>query len=756
MRTPDEHLARTISRIAAIIALIVTVSLPTAYYALATQYQRGAMLTETNMIASVITKLVNISPDYWRYQDHRLAEILVEDKPDTAWPEHRYIRDLRGELIAESGGALAKPLLSVSKPIYDSGNIVAEMVIERSLRPLLLNTLIAALFGLLLGASTFITLRLLPLRALNRALINLRQSDERFSKAFNASPELILIARVSNTEIIDANESFIRVTGYQRRDVIGCALNTLSLISPTLEFAQLINKSIAGQSTSDAEFILHTQAGALRNVLISSESFQLDSAPCFLITARDVTTLKDAEQRLELLANYDTLTGLPNRGLFRDRLTQAMHRAARNERLVALMFLDLDRFKKVNDSLGHEAGDHLLIEVAERLRRVLRESDTLVRGTQTESATVSRLGGDEFTVIVEDMRHIDHATAIAQKILHVFEAPFHLAGCDLYVSASVGIAIFPFDDENSDELIKHADSAMYHAKQMGRNNFQFYGEHLNAQARERLELETALRLALERNEFILHYQPKQDLQNNQITGVEALVRWQHPQRGLVPPLEFIPLLEENGLIVPVGEWVMRAACTQAARWQAMGLPPMAVAVNLSPRQFRQKDLVGCIQNILHEVGLAPQYLELEITEGLLMDNSETNFAVLSGLKNMGVSIAIDDFGTGYSSLSYLKRFPINVLKIDRAFVNDISDDPNDAAIANAVIALGKSMHLSIVAEGVETPAQLDYLRTMGCDIAQGFLLSKPLPADALEAWLQQYLSANPVMPNQCIVRKIAE
>lgn len=738
MLDPDSNIARTISRIAATIALVVTLSLPAAYFALATQYQRGAMLTETQVIALLVTQVVNTNPDYWRFQGHRLEALMTEVKADIHLQEYRYIRDLKGAIVAESSAPLAPPTLSVSKPIYDSGNVVAELVIERSLRPVLLNTLIAAMLGLVLGASIFIELRRLPSRALNRALADLRQSDERFSKAFNASPELIAIVSVANTEIIDANESFMRTTGHDRQSVIGIALNTLNLFTPEADFAQLLQKCSEGQSTRGAAFLLHTRDGQLHNVLISSESIQLDEAPCMLITAHDVTTLKQAEQRLELLANFDTLTGLPNRALFRDRLTQAMHRAARNERLVALMFMDLDRFKNVNDSLGHEAGDHLLIEVAERLRGVLRDSDTLVRGQQMENATVSRLGGDEFTVILEDMRHVDHAAAIAQKILNTFDTPFHLEGCDLYMTASVGIAIYPFDDENIDEIIKHADSAMYHAKQMGRNNFQFYGEHLNAQAHERLVLETALRQALEHNEFVLHYQAKQDLQNNQITGAEALVRWQHPQRGLIPPLEFIPLLEENGLIVPVGEWVIRAACTQAVRWQAMGFPSMVVAVNLSPRQFRQKDFVGRVKKILDETGLAPHYLELEITEGLLMDNSEINFAILSDLKNLGVSIAIDDFGTGYSSLSYLKRFPINVLKIDRAFVNDISANPDDAAIVNAVIALGKSMHMSIVAEGVETQVQLNYLREMGCHVAQGFLISKPLAVEAFETWLRQH------------------
>lgn len=589
MRDTSHKIAKTVSSIAAIVAVMVTLALPGGYYAVSSQYQRGEMLTEAEIYALLITRIVNDNPNYWRFQSHRLAELVREDISHTDLPEYRYIRDSDGSVIATSGAPLAPPTISVSKPIYDAGHIIAHMTTERSLRPLLLHTAIAALFGLMLGASVFLALRLLPLRALNRALANLRQSDERFSKAFNASPEFIAIVRLSDARIIDANESFIRMTGHDRNAVVGTSLNDLKLL--TQNAAQLLQQGAVGQSTRDAECLLRASDGELRNVLISSESIQLDAEPCILVTARDVTTLKRAEQRLAFLANFDTLTELPNRALFRDRLTQAMHRAARNERLVALMFLDLDRFKTVNDSLGHEAGDDVLVEVAGRLRGVLRDSDTLVRGgaaaSGQENITVSRLGGDEFTVIVEDMQHVDHAAAIAQKILNIFGLPFHLQGCDIYLTASIGISIYPFDDDNIDELIKHADSAMYHAKQMGRNNFQFYGEHLNAQTRERLLLEMALRQALERQEFVLHYQPKLDLKNNRITGVEALVRWQHPQRGLVPPLEFISLLEENGLIVPVGEWVLRTACEQAVRWHESGLPPLVMAVNLSPRQFRQ-------------------------------------------------------------------------------------------------------------------------------------------------------------------------
>jgi diguanylate cyclase (GGDEF)-like protein len=434
------------------------------------------------------------------------------------------------------------------------------------------------------------------------------------------------------------------------------------------------------------------------------------------------------------------LTGLPNRALLRDRLAEAMQRAQRAERLVGLLYLDLDRFKHVNDSLGHQFGDQLLKQVSERLQQCVRGTDTVAQAAVLEEVsgtTVARLGGDEFIVLLEDVRHIDEITRIAQRILSTFSLPFDLEGRQIFVGTSIGITVYPFDDVDLDNLIRNADAAMYRAKALGRNNFQFYTDDLNANAEERLWLETEMRQALEREEFELVYQPKLNLRTNLITGVEALLRWRSPQKGLVSPTEFIPLLEETGLIVPVGAWVLHTACKQAAAWARAGLD-LTMAVNLSARQFHGHGLTASIQSALDGSGLPARQLELEVTESLLMEDSASSQASLTRIKQMGIHISLDDFGTGYSSLAYLKRFPLDTLKIDRSFVKDVGIDPDDTAIVRAVIALARSLRLTVVAEGVETPEQLGFLREALCDQAQGYFISRPMDAAAFEAWMAEH------------------
>ena len=438
----------------------------------------------------------------------------------------------------------------------------------------------------------------------------------------------------------------------------------------------------------------------------------------------DLEERKRVEQSIRYMAHHDALTGLPNRSLFRDRLTHAMAQADRYHQRLAVMFLDLDRFKAINDTLGHNVGDQLLTIAAERLRSCVRDSDT-----------VARLGGDEFTVVVEDIIEDHDAAAVAQKILDTLSQPFNLYGHEVFISVSVGITLYPSDDDNADNLLRNADSAMYRAKEFGRNNFQFYVADMNIKARERLMLESSLRRALDRNEFMLYYQPRVDLLSGRVIGAEALLRWRHPEMGLVPPSEFIPILDETGMIIPVGDWALREACRQNREWQDMGLPPIRVAVNLSVRQFMQKDLADTIIRALDAAGLSAEHLEVEITEALFLEHNQTNIITLARLKNMGIHISIDDFGTGYSSLSYLKRLPIDTLKIDQSFVRDIGD-PDNKAIASAIIAMAASLRLNVLAEGVETDEQLAFLRAQGCNEIQGFAFSHPLPAQEFERLLR--------------------
>ncbi|MDB5862200.1 MAG: hypothetical protein JWO70_6 [Betaproteobacteria bacterium] len=432
---------------------------------------------------------------------------------------------------------------------------------------------------------------------------------------------------------------------------------------------------------------------------------------------RAIATFKQATERVTYLAHYDSLTELPNRTLFRDRLIQAMARTRRNSGTLAVMLLDLDRFKEINDTLGHTAGDEALRAVSHMLTSVLREIDT-----------IARLGGDEFAVIVEQSS-LPHVELIAQRIEHAFSDPLMIQGREFFVTASIGIALHPDHGRDVDELLQSADVALYGAKEEGRNTHQVYRVEMNAQADQRLNMDRLLRRALERREFVLHYQPKVALSSDTIVGAEALIRWQSKELGLVGPADFIPLAEETGLIVPISEWVVLTACTQAKAWQDAGLQPLLMSVNLSPRQFRQANLVETIAAALDATGLEPRFLELEITEGTVMHHADKAITILNELHQLGVQLSIDDFGTGYSSLSYLKRFPVQRLKIDQSFIRGVTSDTNDAAIVTAVVTLAKNMKLKLVAEGVETDGQRAFLRALDCDEYQGYYFSGPVPAD---------------------------
>jgi len=432
---------------------------------------------------------------------------------------------------------------------------------------------------------------------------------------------------------------------------------------------------------------------------------------CFAIERKKV------ERGLGYIERHDGLTGLVNRSLFMERLNRAVVRANRDKIQVAIMFIDLDRFKHINDTLGHNAGDTLLQEVATRLERCTREQDT-----------VARFGGDEFTILLEGVNHANDAVIVANKIIRSISYPIRIHDQELYVTPSIGITMYPDDADSVEQLMKHADSAMYRAKEEGRNGFQFYTDGMNRESEERMELESRLRQAMHKREFQLFYQPKINIRNGEMIGAEALIRWNQPDLGMVSPAKFIPLAEENGLINSIGEWVIREACSQMQEWNLTGMDPIRVAVNLSPRQLYQQDLADMILDTALEYSIVPRNIELEITESLLMDDTEASITTLKKLKEWGMHVSIDDFGTGYCSLAYLKRFPIETLKIDRSFVMDITTDPDDAAICSAIIALGHKLRLNVTAEGIETSEQLEFLKQQGCDEAQGFYFSKPLPA----------------------------
>ncbi|NTV48826.1 MAG: EAL domain-containing protein [Geobacteraceae bacterium] len=435
-------------------------------------------------------------------------------------------------------------------------------------------------------------------------------------------------------------------------------------------------------------------------------------------TTLDITERTKAESEIRQLTNYDTLTGLPNRSLLHDRLKLAIAQASREHQLVGVLFLDLDRFKSINDTLGHRAGDLLLKTIAMRLSSCIRESDTL-----------ARLGSDEFVALLIGVNTAEAISTVANKILALVSEPIYIDGQETFTSGSIGIAVYPMDGDDSYTLLKHADLAMYQAKELERNNFQFFSSEMNIKMVERMLLESSMRKALEREEFFLVYQPQVDARSGHITGMEALLRWQHPELGLLTPDKFIYLAEENGFIIPIGEWVLQTACRQNRAWQKQGLPSVRVAVNLSAKQFGQYHLDEMVSATLMETGLEPKWLELEITESAIMKNAEQTAIILRKLKDMGISLAIDDFGTGYSSLAYLKLFPISRLKIDRSFVQDITTNQDDAAIAETIISMAQALKLNVIAEGVETRAQMELLSFNNCIEMQGYLFSRPVPAE---------------------------
>ena len=544
---------------------------------------------------------------------------------------------------------------------------------------------------------------------------------------FEHSTSAILITDPAGY-IVQANEAFSRVSGYAVEQVLDQLPNMLTVDEQQDAHLRYVLKQLNEHSTWEGEVWLKRRNGEhypawVGITAVLDDEGDLASYVCFF---SDISERKASEQRIHRLAYYDALTHLPNRTLFQDRLHTALQSAERQKGWVVLMFLDLDRFKPINDSLGHAAGDRMLKEMATRLLGCVDDDDT-----------VARMGGDEFTLLLQPRANremaLNRAIHVAEQILGSLVKPFVLEGREFFVTASIGIALSPQDGNELSQLMKNADTAMYHAKERGKNNFQFYQADMNASALERLELESDLRHALEQDEFVLYYQPQFSGDGKRLTGAEALLRWRHPRRGLVPPGDFIPVLEELGLVVDVGDWVISEACRQLKSWHLAKVRVPKVSVNISARQFSDGQLGTRIANILKETGLPPACLELELTESILMREVSEAMQILDGLKNLGLSIAVDDFGTGYSSLNYLKQFPIDVLKIDRTFVDGLPSGEQDAQIARAIIAMAHSLNLAVIAEGVETQEQLDFLREHGCDEVQGYLFGRPMPASGFEA-----------------------
>jgi diguanylate cyclase (GGDEF)-like protein/PAS domain S-box-containing protein len=555
----------------------------------------------------------------------------------------------------------------------------------------------------------------------------LRRSEERYRTILESIEDGYYEVDLAGN-LIFFNDALCRMYGYARDELTG--INNRKYMNPetgenTYRIFNEVYRTGEPNRMFDWEFIKKDGSKIFVEVSASLVKDAYGKPSGFRGIVRDITARKMTEERLRYLANYDSLTGLLNRALFRDRLSHAAERARRQKGVVVVLFIDLDRFKSVNDTLGHEFGDKLLQAAARRIKGCLRDSDT-----------IARLGGDEFIIMLEDIAYPERAVIVAKKILQSFVRPILVSEREIYTSASIGITSYPGDASDIDALLRNADSAMYLAKERGRNNYQFFTPEMNARAQERLLLESSLRRALEREEFILYYQPQVDIMTGGLTGFEVLLRWQHPDLGLLTPDKFIPIAEETGMIISMDEWVIKSACIQWCQWRDMGLPPVDMAVNISILQFRQKDLHRTLARIVGDTGMEPRHLELELTETDLMTNPDRSRETLMKLKESGIRCAIDDFGTGYSSLNYLKRFPIDTLKIDRSFIKDITTDPDDAAIVQAIISLGNTLRKDVVAEGVETMEQSDFLKSLNCHKAQGFLFSRPVPADSAVEWLK--------------------
>jgi diguanylate cyclase (GGDEF)-like protein/PAS domain S-box-containing protein len=568
----------------------------------------------------------------------------------------------------------------------------------------------------------------------------LRESEAHFRALVEQASDSFYVHDIEG-RVIDVNQRGCDCLGYDRSELLGMSIADIDVDLSVEKLKGLLDR-ITSKVPIALESRYRRKDGTVFPVEIRLGPIDIDGHRHLLSLVRDVTERKQLQDHIQHLAYHDPLTDLPNRAMFSRHLIHAMLQARRYVKGLALLFIDLDRFKNVNDTLGHDAGDRLLQEMARRLTTSLRSGDL-----------VARFGGDEFVILLEEVTDLDHVSQVARQVLSALVKEYPLDGQLIHITASIGISIFPEDGRDEFSLMRHADVAMYRAKDSGKNNFQFYSAQMDLHSASQLALESSLRRALERNELILHYQAKVDAQNGRITGVEVLARWQHPELGLLYPEHFIPLAEETGLIVPLTKWVLREACSQNCRWQKEGLPPLRIAVNLSARQFADSNLLNDIAQTLHDVEMDPTLLELEITESMMMYDTDKTIQILARLKVMGIRIAIDDFGIGYSSLSHLKQLPIDIIKIDRSFIMDIPGNKADEAIADAIIAMGKSLKILVVAEGVEALEQLQFLRNRGCDEIQGFFFSRPIPAADFSQLLHKNLAEQQVRSSRLRLEK---
>jgi diguanylate cyclase (GGDEF)-like protein/PAS domain S-box-containing protein len=726
-----------VSAIGFFVAIVTAVSVPAGYLFVEYSDAASALNFKTHLKGNRLAKFIYGHDALWQYQTVRLAELIEVPEADSRGDQQR-IFDAAGKLILEVGPDPARPVLTQAAPIIVGGVQVGRIEVSASGQPLLIRTVIVTALSCLLGFGMFFAVRVFPLRVLNRTLgalastqHSLQDQNYRFDTAINNMSQGLVMFD-SAERLVVYNNQYVAMYGLSHDAVKpGCTLTELlkhraekgNLIPDREQYRTALLEQI--KSGEKTDFVLEDRDG--RAILITNQPMANGG---WVATHEDITERREAEAKISHMALHDALTNLPNRLFFREQMESRLSHLSRDQKF-AVLCLDLDRFKNVNDTLGHPFGDKLLRQVADRMGECLRAGDML-----------ARLGGDEFAVLLGNIKQPNEATVLASRLIDVAAAPFDLDGHQVQIGVSIGIAMAPTDAADADLLLKSADMALYRAKMDGRGTYRFFETEMDTLLQKRRVLELDLRKALIYGQFEVYYQPLIKLETNEISSFEALIRWNHPERGLIPPLDFIPFAEETALIVPIGEWVLRQACAEAMKWPS----DVSVAVNLSPTQFKMRNLTSMVMSALAESGLPAQRLELEITESVLLLESETTLATLHQLRGLGVRISMDDFGTGYSSLSYLRSFPFDKIKIDQSFVHDVNDNSDSKAIIRAITSLGASLGMSTTAEGVETEEELRYLMQQGCTEVQGYLFSKPKPAsEALKLLAKQRVSTKAVV-----------